>query len=428
MIGLGLSLSLGGRSGGGGAPAPVASWQIIGQYNDTGFAAQGSNASSVQVVTRKRDIPNIDLEAVRSLEQTFFVSSSSGGVDTTITNVVNIEHKLSNASTQLAISPSPVAVPAFEGAYPVLEYTGAIPAGSTLYLDKKATVPTSGQNTGTQTLIYSNQGAASAVGYKAGSTVTFDTTGLSTGTGSLLCPITIGYGVHLYPTFGAIGDSIISSNGETSFGDGGAVGVEGRTVQGGAWMRRAQYKAQVAAGRTVPLRLLSRPSAQMSGMRSSSGAGGAKRRASYPYFNHLVIQLGTNDLGNARTAVQLKADMEAEIAAYRAAWAAANPSLPCYVVVCTILPRVASHASTTRLAYADQIEAHNYNVRHGLIVGSDGYWDPNLAVRSVADETLWLDSADEADGLHPSPTGYNKIADEVAPYMALDSSPWREFL
>jgi lysophospholipase L1-like esterase len=67
-------------------------------------------------------------------------------------------------------------------------------------------------------------------------------------------------------------------------------------------------------------------------------------------------------------------------------------------------------------------------VRNGDIVGSDGYWDPNLAVRSVADETLWLDSADEVDGLHPSPTGYNKIADEVAPYMALDSSPWREFL
>jgi hypothetical protein len=47
MIGLGLSLSLGARGGGGGAPAPVKSWQIIGQYNDTGFAAQGSNASSV---------------------------------------------------------------------------------------------------------------------------------------------------------------------------------------------------------------------------------------------------------------------------------------------------------------------------------------------------------------------------------------------
>ena len=164
MIGLGLSLSLGARGGGGGAPAPVKSWQIIGQYNDTGFAAQGSNASSVQVVTRKRDVPNIDLEAVRSFEQTFYVGAASGGVDTTITNVVNIEHKLSNASTQLAISPSPVAVPAFEGAYQILEYTGAIPAGTTLYLDKKATVPTSGQNTGPQTLIYSSQGAASAVG------------------------------------------------------------------------------------------------------------------------------------------------------------------------------------------------------------------------------------------------------------------------
>lgn len=428
MIGLGLSLSLSPRSGGGGAPAPVASWQIIGQYNDTGFAAQGSNASSIQVVSRKRDIPNVDLTAVRSLEQTFFVGAASGGVDTTITNVVNIRHKLSAGATQLAISPSPVAVPAFEGAYQILEYTGPIAAGTTLYLDKEAIVPTSGQNTGPQTLVYSTQGAASAVGRKAGSSVAFDATGLTSGSGSLLCPITIGYGVHLYPTFGFIGDSIISSNGETSDGDGGAVGVEGRTVQGGAWARRAQYLAQVTAGRTVPMRLLSRPSAQMTGMRSSSGAGGAKRRASYPYFNHLVIQMGTNDLGNSRTAAQLKADIEAEIVAYRAAWTAANPTLPCYVIVCTILPRVGSHASTTRLAYADQIEAHNYNVRHGLIVGSDGYLDPNLPVRSVADETLWLDSADEADGLHPAPPGYNKIAVSEAPYLALNSSPWRTFL
>jgi lysophospholipase L1-like esterase len=410
------------------APTAVASWQIIGQYNDTGFAAQGSNASSIQVVSRKRDIPNVDLTAVRSLEQTFFVGAASGGLDMTITNVVNIRHKLSNTTTQLAISPSPVAVPAFEGAYQILEYTGAIPAGTTLYLDKEAIVPTSGQNTGPQTMVYSNQGAAAAVGRKAGATVTFDTTSLTTGSGSLLCPITIGYGVHLYPTFGAIGDSIISSNGETYDGDGGAVGVEGRTVQGGALMRRAIYLAQVSAGRTVPLRLLSRPSAQMTGMRSSSGAGGAKRRASYPYFNHLIIQMGTNDLGNSRTAAQLKADIEAEIVAYRAAWTAANPTLPCYVIVCTILPRVGSHASTTRLAYAGEIETHNYNVRHGLIVGSDGYLDPNLAVRSVADETLWLDSADEADGLHPSPAGYAKIATSEAPYMALDSSPWRTFL
>jgi hypothetical protein len=49
-----------------------------------------------------------------------------------------------------------VAVPAFEGAYQILEYTGAIPAGTTLYLDKKAIVPTSGQNTGPQTLVYSS--------------------------------------------------------------------------------------------------------------------------------------------------------------------------------------------------------------------------------------------------------------------------------
>lgn len=429
MPGVGIGLFVDDDDYVGGAPAAVSSWQIIGQYNDTGFAAQGSNASSIQVVSRKRDIPNVDLTAVRSLEQTFFVGAASGGVDTTITNVVNIRHKLSAGATQLAISPSPVAVPAFEGAYQILEYTGPIAAGTTLYLDKEAIVPTSGQNTGPQTLVYSTQGAASAVGRKAGATVTFDTTGLTTGSGSLLCPITIGYGVHLYPTFGFIGDSIISSNGETSDGDGGAVGVEGRTVQGGAWARRAQYLAQVAAGRTVPMRLLSRPSAQMTGMRSSSGAGGAKRRASYPYFNHLVIQMGTNDLGNSRTAAQLKADIEAEIVAYRAAWAAANHTLPCYVIVCTVTPR-GSTAYNVPVGFAAEIVAHNYNVRHGLIVGSDGYWDANLPVADAVDETIWASASycGVSDYVHPVPVGYNLIATDVGPYMALNSSPWRTFL
>jgi hypothetical protein len=120
-----------------------------------------------------------------------------------------------------------------------------------------------------------------------------------------------------------------------------AVGVEGRTVQGGALMRRRNTisrKYRLAA--LFPFALLAARPLRWPGMRSSSGAGGAKRRASYPYFNHLVIQIGTNDLGNSRTAAQLKADVEAEIVAYRAAWTAANPTLPCYVIVCTILPRV----------------------------------------------------------------------------------------
>lgn len=418
------------RLPGGGASAPIASWQIIGQYNDLGFAAQGSNASSIQVVTRKRDVPNIDLTAFRSLEQTFFVGAGSGGLDTTISNIVNIRHKLLIGSTQLAISPSPVAVPAFEGAYQVLEYFGAIPAGSTLYLDKEAVVASAGQNTGPQTLIYSAQGAPSAIGRKAGNgSINFDATGLSTGTGSLLAPITIGYGVHLFPTYCFIGDSIISSNGETYDGDGGPVGVEGRNVQGGAWARRMQYDAQVAAGRTVPMRLLSRPSAQMLGMRSSSGAGGAKRRESYRYCNTLVIQLAANDLGNGRTAAQLKSDIEAEIILYRAIWAAANPGLPCFVIICTVTPRGAT-AYNVPVGFASEIVAHNYNVRHGLIAGSDGYWEINRAVSDPADETIFANASycGAADYLHPSPTGYALIAAAEAPYMAMNSAPWRAFL
>ena len=219
----------------GGAPAPVKSWQIIDAYNDTGFAAQGSNASSVQVVTRKRAIPNIDLEGYASLEQSFFVGGGSGGLDTSIGNAVNIRHRMMAGLALLAMSAAPVAVPANEGAYPVLEYFGDIPAGTTIYLDKEATVPTAGLNTGPQTIIYSTQGASSAVGRKAGATVTFDASGLSSGTGTLMCPITIGYGVHLYPTFCGVGDSIISSNGDPILGDGGPVDVEGRLGQGGAW-------------------------------------------------------------------------------------------------------------------------------------------------------------------------------------------------
>lgn len=412
------------------APSIPASWQIIGGYNDLGFAAQGSNASSVKVVSRKRDTPNIDISAFRSMEQTFFVGSSSGGTEVSLGNVINIRHKLVSGTTQLDISPAPIVVPANEGAYQILEYTGNIPAGSTLYLDKEAEVAASGLNTGPQTLIYTAQGAASAVGRKAGvSGMAFDSTGLSAGTGSLLCPITVGYGVHLYPTFGFIGDSIISSNGETYDGDGGPVGVEGRTVQGGAWARRARYLAQVAAGRSVPMRLMGRSSAQMSAMRASSGAGGAKRRESYKYFNTLVIQMGTNDLGNSRTAAMLKADIEAEIVQYRAIWAAANPGLPCYVIVCTVTPRGAT-SYNSQIGFAAQIVEHNYNVRHGLIVGSDGYWDPNLAVADPVDETIWADPSycGVSDFTHPTPISYGLIANGISPYMAMNSSPWRTFL
>lgn len=408
---------------------PTKSWQIIGEYNDTGFAAQSSNASSLQVVTRKRDIPNIDLEALASLEQSFFIGGSSGGLDTSIGNVVNIRHRMMAGLALLAMSAAPVAVPANEGAYPVLEYFGAIPAGTTIYLDKEANVPTAGLNTGPQTIIYSTQGASSAVGRKSGATVTFDATGLSSGTGTLMCPITIGYGVHLYPTFCGVGDSIISSNGDPILGDGGPVGVEGRLGEGGAWFRRSRYLAQVLAGRSVPLRLLGRPSAEMQAMRANGGVGAAKRRESYRYCNTLVITMGANDLGNGRTAAQLKADIEAEIVVYRAMWAAANPLLPCYVIVCTITPR-GSTAYNVPVGFAAQIVQHNYNVRHGLIAGSDGYLDPNIAVSDPADETIWASASycGVSDFLHPVAAGYALIAMETSPYLARNSSPWRTFL
>lgn len=413
-----------------GGPAPIPSWQIIGFYNDVGFGLQGSNAASTNVVSRKFDVPNIDITAFRSLEQTFFIGGSAGGVDTSIVNAINVRHRMWLASSNIAESPAPISVPANDGGYQVLEFVGNIPAGSKIYLDRESAVPTSGQNTGPQTLIYSSQGAHSEVGRKSGNnTLVFDISGLTVGSGSIHSPITIGYGVHLFPTYVFVGDSIISSNGELYDGDGGPVGEDGRDKQGGAWARRTRHLAQALAGRTVPMRLMGRPSAQMTGMRSSSGAGGAKRRESYKYCNTLVIQMGINDLGASRTAAQLKADIEAEIAAYRAIWSAANPFLPCYVIVCTVTPRGASSYNTP-IGFASEIIQHNYNVRHGLIVGSDGYWDPNLAVADSSNESIWADASycGVSDWTHPVPLGYSRIAMEVSPYMAMSSNHWRNFL
>ena len=410
------------------AAPTVPSWQIMGGYNDQGYAPRGSGASSLQHFSRKRLITNVALTQLGVLEDGFYVGGSSGGQDTALANAIPISHQIVSGGAVLTQSGSPVTVPAGAGAYPCLAYVAAIPAGTTLLVDKQAKVASTGMHVGAETLVYSSQGASSAVGFKAtdgtGSDIGNPTpSGMTLGTGTLLSPAVVGYGVHLYPTFGLVGDSILSRNGETSDGDGGPVGLEGRTVTGGAWGRRAMYLAGVAASREIGYKHLARPSAAMTGLR----AGGAQRRAYYPYFSHLVIQMGTNDIGTGRNVDQLRADVEAEIAAYRAIWAAANPGLPCYAIVCTLLPRVSSTGSTSRTALSPLIEAYNALVRGGGIAGSNGYLDPNAAVRSAGDETLWASSADEADGLHPSSAGHAKIAAATAPYFARATSPWISF-
>lgn len=407
------------------APA-VASWQIVGGYNDQGYAPRVAGASSLQFFSRKRLVTSIALTSLRVLEDTFYVGGS--GSDVALANAIPISHQIVTGGAVVSQSSTPVSVPAGLGAYVCHTYTASIPAGTTLLVDKQAKVASTGMHVGAETLVYSAQGAPSAVGGKAtdgtGSDIgNASPSGLSSGTGTLMSPAVTGYGVHVYPTYGLVGDSIWSRNGETSDGDGGPVGLEGRTVIGGAWGRRAMYTAGVSASREISYKHLARPSASMSTLRS----GGAQRRAYYPYFSHLVIQMGTNDIGTGRSVAQLKADVEAEIADYRAAWTAANPNLPCYAIVCTLLPRVASKGSTARTTLSPLIESYNALVRSGAIVGSDGYLDPNAAVRSAGDETLWADTNDEADGLHPSSAGHAKIAAATAPYFARNASPWISF-
>ena len=154
---------------------------------------------------------------------------------------------------------------------------------------------------------------------------------------------------------------------------------------------------------------------------------GARRRASFIYGNTLVLYLETNDLDSSagnKTAAQVAAYYSAEAADFRAAWAAVNPLLPCFVLVCTPLPRGADGGtpSTTQQRIAD----FDALVRAG-ISGTDGYWDLNSLYAvpgtpwKIADTALF-----NGDLLHLAPAGHavgsgyiSNMIQQPVPYLIL---------
>lgn len=423
MIGIGLSLGLGARSGGGGAPAPVKSWQIIGQYNDIAQAQQGTNASTIRAITvAKAKLAADDVTALRAYGQGYYVGGN-GGPEVNIGNDVPTRVAALIGATLLGISPAPVSVVNGAGLTQLAEFTGlSLSAGTILDLQKER-VLTAGQFS-TQTTPYAAGTLPTGVGRKGDNGASASVLGTSApsgiGVGTLEADMWVAYGVHPAHTYIIASHSIGYNNTDSAIGDGGLIGADGRTAEGGGLFRRGFRAAAVATGIEIPLRMVAKPAGQMALLRSD----GARRRASFIYGNTLVLYLDTNDLDSSagnKTDAQLEAYYSAEAAQFRADWAAVNPLLPCFVFVCTPLPRGADGGtpSTTQQRIAD----FDARVRAG-ISGTDGYWDLNSLYAvpgipwKIADTALF-----NGDLIHLSPAGQS-VGGGYVSNMIQQPTPW----
>ncbi|MBS87129.1 MAG: hypothetical protein CL858_29595 [Cupriavidus sp.] len=427
MIGLSqFALGLMPRTGGGGAPAPVKSWQIIGQYNDIAQAQQGTNASTIRAITvAKAKLAADDVTALRAYGQGYYVGGS-GGPEVNIGNDVPTRVAALDGATLLGISPAPVSVVNGAGLTQLAEFTGlSLSAGTTLDLQKER-VLTAGQFS-TQTTPYAAGTLPTGVGRKGDNGASASVLGTAApsgiGVGTLEADMWVAYGVHPAHTYIIASHSIGYNNTDSAIGDGGLIGADGRTAEGGGLFRRGFRAAAVATGIEIPLRMVAKPAGQMALLRSD----GARRRASFIYGNTLVLYLETNDLDSSagnKTAAQVAAYYSAEAADFRAAWAAVNPLLPCFVLVCTPLPRGADGGtpSTTQQRIAD----FDALVRAG-ISGTDGYWDLNSLYAvpgtpwKIADTALF-----NGDLLHLAPAGHavgsgyiSNMIQQPVPYLIL---------
>jgi len=409
MIGIGLSLGLGARSGGGGAPAPVKSWQIIGQYNDTGIGPQPSNASSIRAfTTSKAKLAASGVEALRCYGQAYYVGGS-GGVEVGVGNAVPSRASALNGSTLLGISPSPVAIPDGSGATLIGEFTGlSLSAGTVLDLQKERVV-TSGQQS-VQTIPYATGTLPTGVGRVAndGSSASLLGTANPGGLGvsTLEGAIWLAYGVHPSYTFGVLGDSIGYNNTDTALGDGGLIGANGRTQEGGGMYRRGFQAAALVSGVETPLLMMCRPAARLAGYRSSNTA----RRQKYTMFNTLVIQAMTNDFDTSAgnlTVDQVRVIIETEAADFIAAWNAGPNGgiIAARVLVATPPPRGADVGALTTVQ--QRINDFVVLLKSGGVAGVAGYWDVN-SVFSVPGQPGRINNPAQFNGdlLHPSPLGH----------------------
>lgn len=418
-----LSISLFPRSGGGGAPAPVKSWQLVGQYNDIAQAQQGTNASTVRALTvSKAKLAATDVTALRVFGQGYYVGGS-GGVEVNIGNDVPSRVAVLDGSTLLGISPAPVSVVNGSGLTQLAEFTGLeLTAGTTLDLQKER-VLTAGQFS-TQTTPYAAGTLPTGVGRKGDDGTAPSVLGTSApsgiATGTLEGDLLAAYGVHPVHTYTVIGHSIAYNNTDAAIGDGGLSGAGGRTAAGGGLFRRGFRAAAVATGVETTLRMMAKPAAQMAVFMSD----GARRSESLDLTSTTVLFCETNDLDSSagnKTAAQVAEYYATKAAAIRADWAAANPDLPCFVFACTPLPRGADGGTPTttqqRIADFDAL------VRAG-IAGIDGYWDLNSLFSvpgtpwKIADTAMF-----NADLLHLSPAGHI-VGGEYISDMIQQPTPW----
>jgi lysophospholipase L1-like esterase len=120
------------------------------------------------------------------------------------------------------------------------------------------------------------------------------------------------------------------------------------------------------------------------------------------YVRRLAILLaGSNDINNARSAAQVIADMDAWIAAVRAADPAAVP------VGCTVLPRIDYTADEEAVRQA--VNAHiRLGANFGFVI--DLAADPRLG--SPGNAAIY------GDGVHPTDAGYAIVAELVQGALA----------
>lgn len=418
------SLDTLGARGGPVEPAPIKSWQIIGQYNDIPQAQQGVNGASLRALTvAKAKLAATGVTALRAFGRGYYVGGN-GGPEVPIGNDVPTRVAALNGNTLLGVSPAPVAIPNGSALTLLAEFDGLdLDEGTVLTLQKER-ILASGQFS-TQTTPYAAGTLPTGIGRKGDDGTAPSALGTpspaSLSVGTLESDIWAAYGVHPAHTITMISHSIGYNNTDSNIGDGGLIGADGRTAEGGGLFRRGFRAAALATGVEIPLYMMAKPAGQM----ATFMADGARRKEGLILTNTIGLYLDTNDLATSagnKTAAQLAAMYIALAAEHRANWIAENPGLTPYVFACTPLPRdadVGGVPSTTQQRIADF-----YALVVAGLEGFDGYWDLNslFAVPGIpwkiANTSLF-----NADLLHLSPAGH-AVGGAYVSNMLQQPVPW----
>jgi hypothetical protein len=418
------ALVLGLYRGSAATPTP-SSWQIIGQYNDTGIGPQVTNSITIRALTvSKAKLAADNVTALRCLGQAYY-AGGSGGLEVGVGNDIPSRAAAMHGSTLLGMSPSTVSIPNGAGAALVAEFTGlSLSAGDIVTLQKERLL-TAGQQS-VQSIPYAAGSLLPGVGRKADDGAaasalgTANLSGIAAGT--LEGGLWIAYGEHPAYTFGALLDSIGYGTGDAALGDGGLIGADGRTAEGGGMYRRGFRAAALATGIETPLLMMGKPAAQLAVYHANNAA----RRQKYPFFNTLIIQPCTNDFDTSagnKTVDQVRVLAEAIAADYRAAWAAGpNGALPSHVVIVTPLPRGANVGALTTMQ--QRIADFVALIKAGGVADVDGYWDIN-SVFSIPGEPGRIANTAQYNGdlLHPAPLGHS-IGQAYISTMLQQPVPW----